>query len=284
MQTRSRMHSQECPCCCLEISDTRSLAICECGFSTCDNCLKTYLINSTSDADCMSCHRHFDQDFLCDILGSGWVNGAYKKHTSKVMRHKEMMQFWFTPPAAKKILDMKDKEITSYATRRGADIDSLCIEFSQTIQNALKSQYANEISKLPHLVTELERRVTELERLHRIHPQDTDPLLTKERFLEILREEDLTPFRWLRNGSISVKHTGWGGRTRTINFSGDSLKYKNKSGLAQQTIWLCTNIYDRDIFTNAKIPNHDLDFNGRFYTTESVHESTLRKVIAELYK
>ena len=100
----------ECQCCYNEFPDTRSFAICGCDYSTCGKCLKTYLMDSTSDADCMACHRPFDQAFLCDAIGSGWVNGAYKKHKSKVMMDKEMARLSSAQPAAKRILDLEEKD------------------------------------------------------------------------------------------------------------------------------------------------------------------------------
>jgi len=61
----------------------------------------------------MSCHRAFDQAFLCDAAGSGWVNGAYKKYKSKVILDKEMARLSSSQPAAKRVLDIieKDKEL-----------------------------------------------------------------------------------------------------------------------------------------------------------------------------
>jgi len=67
-------------------------------------------MDSTSDADCMACHRPFDQAFLCDTLGSGWVNGAYKKHKSKIMMDKEMAKLSSAQPAAKRVLDLEEKD------------------------------------------------------------------------------------------------------------------------------------------------------------------------------
>ena len=61
----------------------------------------------------MACHRAFDQAFLCDAAGSGWVNGAYKKYKSKVILDKEMARLSSSQPAAKRELDIleKDKEL-----------------------------------------------------------------------------------------------------------------------------------------------------------------------------
>jgi hypothetical protein len=107
------MTSTECQCCYLDFSNSQSLIPCGCGFTICGKCIKTYLIGSTSDADCMSCHRAFDQGFLCDAVSSGWVNGAYKKHKSKIIRDKEMARLSSSQPAAKRVLDIieKDKEL-----------------------------------------------------------------------------------------------------------------------------------------------------------------------------
>ena len=169
------------------------------------------------------------------------------------------------------------------------DISVTITGFSQTIQSsfdALKSQNADEIFELQKTISRLQDRITELER-----PTQDDPLLTQERFLEILLEEDLEPRKRTKNGCISVWFTGVGGRKKKMTLCGCPGAVK-KVIVGTQEIWLGTNVDDTDIFTNANIPIGDLGVtrvhcggnSGRFYTTEPVHESTLHKVIAELKK
>ena len=110
------MDPPECQCCFEMFSEKSCMKkiSCGCEFSICGKCMKTYLLDSTSDPDCMSCHRSLDRSFLCDSVGSGWVNGAYKKHQSKVLLDKEMARLASAQPAAKRTLDIiaKDKEIS----------------------------------------------------------------------------------------------------------------------------------------------------------------------------
>ena len=102
-----------CECCYEDLALTRDRkpVSCGCGFTTCVGCTKTYLLGSTSDPDCMSCHRALDRSFLCDYIGSGWVNGAYKKYQSQVMFDKEIARLASAQPAAKRHLDISDKDI-----------------------------------------------------------------------------------------------------------------------------------------------------------------------------
>ena len=107
------MDPSECQCCFEMFSEKgggRKIS-CGCEFSICSKCMKTYLLDSTSDPDCMSCHRSLDRSFLCDSVGSGWVNGAYKKHQSKVLLDKEMARMASAQPAAKRHLDIAAKDI-----------------------------------------------------------------------------------------------------------------------------------------------------------------------------
>ena len=100
--------------CCFEMFSEKSSGkkiSCGCEFSICCKCMKTYLLDSTSDPDCMSCHRSLDRSFLCDSVGTGWVNGAYKKHQSKVLLDKEMARMASAQPAAKRHLDIAAKDI-----------------------------------------------------------------------------------------------------------------------------------------------------------------------------
>ena len=108
------MTEECCECCCEDFSTVlrdRTPVPCGCGFSICVCCTKRYLLGSTSDPDCMSCHRAVERSFLCDYVGSGWVNGAYKKYQSKVMFDKEMARMPSAQPAAKRHLDIAAKEI-----------------------------------------------------------------------------------------------------------------------------------------------------------------------------
>ena len=111
------MDTPECQCCFEMFSEKGCMKkiSCGCEFSICGKCMKKYLLDSTSDPDCMSCHQSLDHSFLCDSVGTGWVNGAYKKHQSKVLLDKEMARMASAQPAAKRALDIiaKDKEIQS---------------------------------------------------------------------------------------------------------------------------------------------------------------------------
>ena len=107
------MDPPECQCCFEMFSEKSCMKkiSCGCEFSICGKCMKTYLLDSTSDPDCMSCHRSLDRSFLCDSVGTGWVNGAYKKHQSKVLLDKEMARMASAQPAAKRRLDIAAKDI-----------------------------------------------------------------------------------------------------------------------------------------------------------------------------
>ena len=104
--------SGECECC-MELFTTskkRMKVSCGCGYEVCALCVKTYLLDSSKDPHCMSCDKGFSWSFLCENLGSSWVNGAFKKHRSTVALEKEMSRLSTAQPAAKRFLEIEKAE------------------------------------------------------------------------------------------------------------------------------------------------------------------------------
>ena len=101
--------SLECECCIepFTISKKRTKVSCGCGYDVCAICVKTYLLDSSKDPHCMSCDKGFSRTFLCDNLGSSWVNGAFKAHRSTVALEKEMSRLSTAQPAAKLLLEIE---------------------------------------------------------------------------------------------------------------------------------------------------------------------------------
>jgi hypothetical protein len=137
------MTEECCECCCEDFSAVlrdRTPVPCGCGFSVCVCCTKTYLLGSTSDPDCMSCHRAVERSFLCDYVGSGWVNGAYKKYQSKVMFDKEMARMASAQPAAKRHLDIAAKDIEILGIKQQIRVMQMKYHAAQSEKWNLKSK------------------------------------------------------------------------------------------------------------------------------------------------
>ena len=101
------MSLTECQCCCI---NTSSPITCTCDYSCCKDCLKTYLLGNTKDPHCMNCKKAIERRVLCDQLGKSFINGKYKKHTSKVLYDKEMAKLASSQPAANRQLAIQSKD------------------------------------------------------------------------------------------------------------------------------------------------------------------------------
>jgi hypothetical protein len=83
---------------------------CDDDGDVCVGCVKTYLLESLDDANCMSCSKPFDRDFLCANLGATWVNGIYRKRRSAVAVEREIARMASSQPAAKHLLKVEHEE------------------------------------------------------------------------------------------------------------------------------------------------------------------------------
>lgn len=81
-----------CPICCSEYSAAvRKLVTCpSCQYQACASCVKKYILASTKDAECMSCHRVFDHEYLTESLTKSFVNSAYRVHRENILVEREM--------------------------------------------------------------------------------------------------------------------------------------------------------------------------------------------------
>lgn len=80
----------ECDCCTLKVLQ-KNCIICECNFTTCKKCLKTYLLSKSEHPHCMNCKKEFSRFFLCKNISKNFVNTLLKKHQEKYLITKELM-------------------------------------------------------------------------------------------------------------------------------------------------------------------------------------------------
>ena len=136
------MSLTECQCCCM---DTLSHITCTCNYSCCTNCLKTYLLGTTKDPHCMNCQKAIERRVLCEKLGKSWVNGKYKKHTSKVLYDKEIAKLASSQPAANRQLAVrrKDQELKDLKER----IYTLNLQYRRTQQEQYRLKEQTTVQK-----------------------------------------------------------------------------------------------------------------------------------------
>ena len=82
----------ECPVCCVTYTkiQRRRIACVQCSYECCAACVRQYILQSSHDADCMSCHRPVDREFLTTNLTRAFVDGDYKRHREEVLVEREI--------------------------------------------------------------------------------------------------------------------------------------------------------------------------------------------------
>lgn len=61
-----------------------------CQYDACAACVKKYLLGSSQDADCMSCHRVFDREYLTESLTKSFMDSAYRNHRENILVEREI--------------------------------------------------------------------------------------------------------------------------------------------------------------------------------------------------
>ena len=81
----------ECPVCCAAFTPVlrRNVQCNYCDFGACAACVAQYLLQSPKDADCMSCRKPWNREFLDDNFTKAFVSGAYKQHREHVLLDRE---------------------------------------------------------------------------------------------------------------------------------------------------------------------------------------------------
>jgi len=61
-----------------------------CAFESCKTCIRTYLLNTTTDPHCMKCRQAWNHKFLVENLNHSFVDGEYKKHRKQMLLELEL--------------------------------------------------------------------------------------------------------------------------------------------------------------------------------------------------
>jgi len=81
------MELLECGVCCnSKENDRHNFILCsKCQYVVCSQCVKTYLLNITSDSHCMNCSHTWDVLFLKKNLDPTFLDGEYKNHRKQIL-------------------------------------------------------------------------------------------------------------------------------------------------------------------------------------------------------
>ena len=107
--------NQECSCCITPYDKSNHSCVeCpSCNYRACKQCVRNYLLTTTSIPNCMNCHKTFDQEFMVINLNRTWVLRDYKAHRKKLLFEREFAKLVETMPRVanrKKIKVLEDEK------------------------------------------------------------------------------------------------------------------------------------------------------------------------------
>ena len=107
----------DCDVCCMPFnSSTRTRIPCEhdgaCSYAACKTCVRTYLLGTTSEPNCMSCSKPWSDKFLTTHLKASFVKTEYKTHRKELLIQQEISRIPESMAAAetyKRIFDIRSQ-------------------------------------------------------------------------------------------------------------------------------------------------------------------------------
>ena len=96
---------KDCAVCCEPFNKTSHARIaCEqsgaCAFEACKTCVRTYLMNTTSDPNCMQCNKAWSDKFLAQKLTTTFMRGDYAVHRKELLVQQQLSRMPETMAAA----------------------------------------------------------------------------------------------------------------------------------------------------------------------------------------
>ena len=89
---------------------TRRMVECICGFKSCRECVKTYMLGNKEDPICMSCKVSWERKFLVDNLGKSFMSKEYKDYREELLVEREMGMLQATQPYVEREIRMEKLE------------------------------------------------------------------------------------------------------------------------------------------------------------------------------
>jgi hypothetical protein len=101
----------DCGICCESLNkSTRKIITCPCGFSSCMNCCKTYLLSLTSEPKCMNCNRGWTPEFIITNMSRSFYLKELRQHMAGILLEKEKSSLPSAQPEAENLLRIKKLE------------------------------------------------------------------------------------------------------------------------------------------------------------------------------
>ena len=108
---KKEQEQRECEVCYEKYnSGTRSAIKCEfgdCNYTACKTCIRVYLMSTTTDPNCMQCHKRWSDKFLVKNLNASFMNKEYKVHRKELMTQQQISRLPDTMAAAEQYKNIK---------------------------------------------------------------------------------------------------------------------------------------------------------------------------------
>lgn len=107
----------ECVVCAEKYNNsTHKLILCEygdCNFAACKACIRTYLLNTTTDPNCMHCKKVWTENFIVLHLNRSFIITDYKLHRRQLLLDREISKMPETMHAAERHQRIEQQRIVS---------------------------------------------------------------------------------------------------------------------------------------------------------------------------
>jgi len=109
--TKKEEEQHECEVCYEKYNNgTRSAIKCEfgdCNYNACKTCIRVYLMSTTTDPNCMQCHKRWSDKFIVKNLNASFMNKEYKIHRKELMTQQQISRLPDTMAAAEQYKNIK---------------------------------------------------------------------------------------------------------------------------------------------------------------------------------
>lgn len=120
---------EECGVCCDMFKNIICCKFCE--YKSCKECTKKYLLSVNGDAVCMNpeCKKHWEREYLYEILPKTFVNNDYKKYKQNLLFENEIARIPITQEAA--IREKERRENAKIIAKKQEKIRELYVEINK---------------------------------------------------------------------------------------------------------------------------------------------------------
>jgi hypothetical protein len=127
---------EDCAICAEKYNNsTHKSIMCEygdCNFSACKACIRTYLLNTTTDPNCMNCKKVWTENFIVLHLNRSFIISDYKLHRRQLLLDREISKMPETMHAAERLQRIQQhKDISDSIFQKIKDTRKLLIDLQR---------------------------------------------------------------------------------------------------------------------------------------------------------